>query len=325
MVRINLAAAQNEKIRRCLDSNDYTTMEFSRTACDEILAACPDAPGSYTLLEVETGPGGITNCPMETLASLAAATRLVCCTDQLNGSARAMLLAAGVCDCLCSTDPHAAASYLAALSSGPAESNGTFAVLDRNSSHISIISGIVSRFGYSVRQAGSIDDFYSYISANTPSMTLINIGTDIDFNRFIRQSHSSPIKKSPVIAYKDLSEGLFVHEVLNGLGKITKLILSPDELYRMLIDMLMKKNIVSCTTQLNCSLEYDRYRHYRGMTLQQLYYEIHPDPCGQEPIMSHNRTEIMMRDLDAIRRCLILGEGIKWLAVSGKATCGAGA
>ncbi|HPS58653.1 MAG TPA: hypothetical protein PK514_11165 [Spirochaetota bacterium] len=327
MIRINLAAVQNEKIRCCLESPEYATREFKADSTAELLKACTDTPGSCTLFQVETGSSGITNCSMETLKELAAATRLVCCAEKLTDQARSMLISAGVCDCLCNSDAHTAASYLAALSGDAAENSGTFAILDGNRSHVRIISGIVSRFGYSIRQVESIDEFYSYISTNVPAMTLINLGTDVDFNRFIRESHSSSIKKSPVIAYKDLSEGLFVHEVLNGLGKITKLILSPEELYRMLIDMLMKKSIISGTSQLNNSVEYEKNKHYRGMTLQQVYYDIHPDPCGQESLISHNRTEIIMQELEGIRRSLVLGEGIKWLARtgSGKPTCGAGA
>lgn len=327
MVKINLATAQNEKISCCLDSPDCITGDFNHTDAGKILTACSSSPGSYTLLQLETGSVGITNCSMDTLTALAAATHLVCCTEKLTPRAAGMLISAGVCDCLCSYDPHAAASYLSALTADTAGNNGTFAVLDSNSSHVRLISGIVGRFGYSVRQTGSIDEFYSYISANVPVMTLVNLGAALDFNRFIRESHASSIKKSPVIAYKDLSEGLFVHEVLNGLSKITKLILSPEELYRMLIDMLMKKSIISGTSQLNRSVEYEKYKHYRAMTLQQMYYEIHPDPCGQESLISHNRTDTIMNELEEIRRSLILAEGIKWLTrtESSKATCGAGA
>lgn len=327
MVRINLATEQNEKISCCLDSPDCITGDYSHTDAGKILAACNASPGSYTLLQVETDSSGITNCSMDTLTALSAATHLVCCTEKLTPRAAGMLISAGVCDCLCNCDPHTAAPYMSALAAVTAGNNGTFAVLDTSSSHVRIISGIVGRFGYSVRQTGSIDEFYAYISANVPVMTLVNLGATVDFNRFIRESHASSIKKSPVIAYKDLSEGLFVHEVLNGLGKITKLILSPEELYRMLIDMLIKKSIISGTSQLNRSVDFEKYKHYRTMTLQQMYYEIHPDPCGQESLISHNRTDIIMHELEEIRRSLILAEGIKWLArtESGKATCGAGA
>lgn len=327
MVRINLASAQNEQIRCCLDSTGYSCCEFSSSAPAEILRACSAVPGSYTLLHVEQDNSGITSCAIDTLRELAAATRLVCSAEKLSDRARSMLLSAGVCDCLCGADAQTAASYLKELAAGCTENNGTFALLDRDSAHVQIISGIVGRFGYSVRQTESIDEFYSYISANVPAMILINIGTGVDFNRFIRESHSSSIKKSPVVAFKEISEGLFVHEVLNGLGKITRLILSPEELYRMLIDMLMKKNIISGAAQFNRSVDYDRYKHYRGMTLQQMYYEIHPDPCGQESLISNNRNLTIMQELEGIRRYLILGEGIKWLAgtVSAKPTCGAGA
>ncbi len=327
MVRINLASAQNKIIRCCLDSADYTIAEFNPEPADGILGACRDLPGSYTLLQIVTGSRGISNCSPEVLAALAASTHLVCLADELTDPARATLLSAGVCDCLCSTSPHIPASYLEAIIKTASVNNGTFAVLDRNSVHVRMLSGIAGRFGYSIRQLQSIEEFYSFISVNVPAMTLINLGTDIDFNRFIRESHSSPIKKSPVIAYKDLNEGLFVHEVLNGLGKITRLILSLEELYRLLIDLLMNKGIISGASRFNHSIEYEKHKHYRGMTLQQMYYEIHNDPCGQESLISRNRAGTIMNELEEIRRCLLMGEGIKWLAgpCSGKATCGAGA
>ncbi|NLV67019.1 MAG: hypothetical protein GXY14_05010 [Spirochaetes bacterium] len=327
MIRINLASAQNEKIRCCLESPAYSIHDFGNHEVPRITAECHDNPGSFTLLQIDPQKSTPAELCPAAIESLAAVTHLVCITVNPGERLSSMLLSAGVCDCLCTVDPHYTAAYIAALSTRQASGNGTFAVLDRNSSHVRIISGIVSRFGYNVMQAETIEAFYAYISANTPVMTLINLGTEVDFNRFIRESHSSTLKKSPVIAYKDLSEGLFVHEVLNGLGRITRLILSPEELYRMLIDMLIKKNIISGTSALNHSVEYERYGHYRNMTLQQMYYEIHADPCAQQSLITLDRTETMINELEVIRRCLILVGGISWLACPAgtRPTCGAGA
>ena len=328
MVRINLASRENEKIKCLLDCPEYTVMEFTPCAGAELLRASAADEDTITLLELDTCGSGISGMEPGTLASLAASTCLVCCAPELTVQARSRLISAGISDCLCGVGPNTAAAYVRALSEGAAEDRGTFAVLDRDSTHLRIIRGIISRFGYRMRQTESIDDFYSYITMETPVMTLINLGAEVDFNSFIRRSHSSPIKKSPVIAYKDMGEGLFVHEVLNGLGRITKLILSPEELYRMLADMLLKKSIITGTHKLNHSLEFEKYGHYHDMTLQQVYYEIHPDPCGQKPFTAHNKSEKIMQELDCIRKLMVLGEGIKWLALKGgeeKPICGAGA
>jgi hypothetical protein len=327
MIRINLASAQNEKIRCCLQSPVYSIHDFANHEIARITAECHDKPGSFTLLQIDPHNSAPAELSPAAIESLAAVTRLVCITENPDERLSSMLLSAGVCDCLFTIDPHYTAAYIAALSTRQTCDNGTFAVLDSNSPHVRIISGIVSRFGFNVMQTETIEEFYSYISSNTPVMTLINLGTDVDFNRFIRESHSSTLKKSPVIAYKELSEGLFIHEVLNGLNRITRLILSPGELYHMLADMLIKKNIISGASALNRSIEYDRYGHYRNMTLQQMYYEIHTNPCAQQSLITCDRSEAIMNELEGIRRCLILTAGINWLACPAgtKPTCEAGA
>ena len=61
---------------------------------------------------------------------------------------------------------------------------------------------------------------------------LINSGMDnLDFPSLVKKSLSRvEMRKHPVIAYKDMTKGIFVHEVATGLNRLTKVILNIQEL-----------------------------------------------------------------------------------------------
>ncbi len=283
----------------------------------------------YTICELIPGESGQCNFSSEELQAISAGSRVVCLADRMTPCIADTLKSAGISDCLCSWTPHAAADYIQLLDNEEQPVKGVFALLDSDNVCTSLIHGIIRRFGYSLNVSSKIEDFYNSISTCQPVISLLNLGAPVDFNRFIRESHSSSLKKSPVIAYKDMSGGIFIHEVLNGLSKITKLILTPDELYSLLADMLIKREITAAISRFNKTAEFEKYRGCGEMALSQMYYSMQPDPCRQAPLLTHEKNASMCRDLDVIKKYLLLAEGIRWLkdeqAAPAGPICGAGA
>jgi len=320
MIKINLITSDNAAFSKALTSQGFTVFPFESLRGNE--HRLREAP--YTLLDLD-----MERPAASLLAAAAAETLVICLSGDMDDDTAGLLKMCGIPDCLPPFSPSLCADYVRAISEAVTETRETFTVLDSSPEHVRIIEGIAGRFGYPVHHSSTIEDFYGHINGSQPAMMFINIGSkEIDFNRFIREARSSlAIKKSPVVAYKDMREGLFVHELINGLGKITKLILSTDELYCMLADMLFKREMMTCTSLFNHAADFTRYASYAGMTPGQIYYEIQPDPCGREPLLCNGKTGLMKSSAERIERVLMLGGGIEWLtgSTAKKPTCGAGA
>lgn len=328
MTRINILTGENTALEKIFTDSGYTVTTASLSDNPgSILTAWAALKPDFTMIELDHE----TALPdTETMRTIARVSRTICLAGCVTPEISGLLTSSGISDCISPFTPQSAAGYLMTLAAPEPAVKGTFTLLDKNPSHAAIISGIVTRFGYNLHTVGTIDQFFGYINSNPSVMILMNIGSEgIDFNRLIRESYASPgIKKAPVVAYKDMREGLFVHEVLNGLKKITRLILSPDELYCMIADILFKKEVTTSAAAFNRSSLHEKYKNYAGLTLQQIYYEIQPDPGAREPLLQHERTAMMTMELERLKRIIILSEGISWLCGTGgsrKPTCGAGA
>lgn len=259
-------------------------------------------------------------------------TKLICITDRLLPDVEKTLIKCGIADCLTTTDPSAIASYIRVLDQQENSQNGKFLILDDNTAHTRILNSIMNRFGYKTEFIQNEESLYAKCSENHIEMVLVNLGTKgLDLNSIIRKSYAnSDIKKNPLICYKCMDEGLFVHELTSGLHKITKVILTPFELYSFLADMLFKKEIITASAKLNKSLNFDKYRGYSTESLSNIYYSIQESLCSQESLFEDETISSMINHTKSISKTIAKMEGLKWLNNDNgknlkKATCGEGA
>jgi CheY-like chemotaxis protein len=258
-------------------------------------------------------------------------TKLICVTDNLNPAVKNTLIKCGIADCLTTTDSSAIASYIRILDQRENHKSGKFLILDDNTSHIQILSSIIKRFGYKTEFINNGESLYEKCTENNIEMVLVNLGTTgLDLNSIIRKSYgNSDIKKSPLICYKSMNEGLFVHELISGLHKITKVILSPPELFSFLTDILFKKEIITISAKLNKELKFEQYRDYSTDSISRIYYTIQENICSQESLCGNDTIENMMHFTKGINKTLSKVEGLRWLNTEkkdeNKATCGEGA
>ncbi len=329
---VNLITSKNDQLRQPLHNEGFVVNEFSlSTENHNLEEKIVKGETNYTLLEISDFENSTSGILTERIKLLYDRSKLICYSANMTLNLRKFLLKTGISDCITDFSPERIASYIKNLNIKPEARPGTFVILDDNDLQKNMFNSIIKRFGYKTKVVSNTDELFEIAAEPDNIMILLNIGTaGLDLNGLVRRSYiNSDIKKNPVVAYKCMDQGLFVHEIINGLNRLTKVILSPEEIYCMLTDMLFKKEITSFTNSYISSLKYEKIQTYAGKTIQQIYYENHGDPCGQESLFDKERIDSMIDSSEMIRRTLIRAEGIIWLRHSDSAqnrpTCGAGA
>lgn len=326
---VNLITSKNDLLRQPLHNEGFVINEFHpETENNNLEEKIVKGKNNYTLLEIPDLKNSETDILSERVKLLYKKSKLIIFSETMTPGLRQFLLKSGISDCITDFSPERIASYLKNLNIKPEIKAGTFVILDDNVLQKNMFNSIIKRFGYNTLFVSSLEELFLKAGEPDNIMILINIGSaGLDLNALVRRSFvNSDIKKNPVVAYKCMEQGLFVHEIINGLNRLTKVILSPEELYCMLTDMLFKKEITSCTNSYVSSLKYDKIYTYAGKTLQQIYYENHGDPCGQESLFDRERIDSMIESADRISKTLIRADGIIWLRHSetsqNRPTCG---
>lgn len=322
MVKIYLLTSKNDLIIPALRNEGLAAEELP--AGSDIYYITEN---SYMLMEI-SGPDSAEK--IETIVKSQHETSgIVCFCESLTADIRYFLLKNGLADCLETTDPVQISEYFSTVIK-PYGRKGKFLILDDNVIHRRILASVIKRFGFETNFITGIDELFEMAGDPENIMVLINMGTaKLDMNAVVRRSYNNPdIKKNPVVAYKSMKQGLFVHEIINGLNRLTKIILSPEELYFMLTDLLFKKEIMSYTDSFTDFLKYDRFFSYAGKNIQQIYYEIQANPCGQDSFFDPGCMKSLIQSSGKIRDSLKRVQGITWLACHGftgkNLTCGGG-
>jgi CheY-like chemotaxis protein len=325
MIKVKLITSKNNAIEPYLRNEGLASDEL---ALNNNISSVSKA--DFTLLEIPELNKDTAERITEIIMSLDKNSRLVCFCEIISHDIKKFLLKNGIADCVEGSDPGRIAGYIKHLTMPDKNPTGTFLILDDNTTHKKILSSIINRFSYRINFISSIDELFETINEHLNIMLLINMGTEnLDMNAVVRKSYNNPdIKRIPVVAYKSMEQGLYVHEIINGLNRLTKIIMSPEELYCMLTDMLFKKEIISITASYTGSLKYARFSSYAGKSLQQIYYEIQSDPCAQDLLFERNTVDSMIKSAEEIRSTHIKAEGIRWLTgittQKKQATCGEG-
>ncbi len=331
MIIINLITGQNSLYKKFFEEKGLDTTEYSPLMHDEDLQrSIKKGRRNYTILEIKDGDCSEIEKNCRRMKFLYGGSKLVCLTEKITPSIKKCLITTGVTDCLISPKPERVAEYIETLEYKTLNKFGKFLILDDNEIHRNMLKGVIQRFGYKTEFITAKEELFDKINDDSIYMILINLACkNLDLNSIIRRSYaSSDIKKFPILTYKDMDEGLFVHEIINGLNKLTKVILSPQELYNMMIDLLFKKDIMTDASSFNKYLEFEKYESYSQESISQIYYRIHRNLCSQPSLFTDNHMEDLLKIVDKLKNTLIRIDGIRWLkeapSAVKKTTCGAG-
>ncbi len=329
---INLITTKNSLLKVPLQNEGFIINEFSPADdVKEIEEKIVKGKNNYTLFEIIDFKNSTPDLFLKRIRFLYDKSKLICLSETISPDLRNFFIKSGISDCITTFSPDRIALYIKSLNTKIEVKPGLFIILDDNEFHKNMFNSIIKRFGYIIRFVSTIDELFQTVKEPDNVMTLINIGAkNLDLNGLVRQSYINPdIKKNPVITYKCMEQGLFVHEIVNGLNRLTKVILSPEELFCMLLDILFKKEIISYTSTYINTLKYEKIFSFAEKPLQQIYYENHGKIIGQDSIFEKDRIDSMIYTSEMIKRTLIRAEGILWLKQSessrNRITCGVGA
>lgn len=332
MKMINLITLNNKLYRDSFEKAGFQIREFPFSAdLNTIKKDFTIHKKNYTVLQLTNESWRSLNRFREITDYLYDKTKLICIADEITPEAGKNLIKCGIADCLPATDVAAVSSYIRILDQRENQKTGKFLILDDNSSHTKILNSIIKRFGYKTEFITDGDTLYSRCGESHIEMILVNLGTrGLDLNSIIRRSYgNSEIKRNPLVCYKCMDEGLFVHELISGLHKITKVILTPQELYSFLTDILFKKEVITASARLNRALKFDQYRDYSASSISAIYYSIQEKLCSQESLFKDETVTDMINLTRTLGRTVAKIEGLRWLNNDAdgikKTTCGAGA
>ncbi|MCL1865331.1 MAG: hypothetical protein FWF73_05910 [Spirochaetes bacterium] len=327
---VNLITTNNNLLKQPLLNRGFTVNEFDSLIINKLYEKKEDEADNFSLIEISDFNEFKNEEFLEKIKWFYKNSKLIILSETMTLDQKKILLKFGISDCITHFAPERIASYIKSLSFKLEEKFGKFIILDDNTAHKNIINSIIKRFGYGTKFISTTEELFQVIGDSDNIMILVNIGTtDLDVNGLVRRSFANTdIKKNPVVAYKNMDQGIFVHEISNGLNKLTKVIFSPEELYSMLLDLLFKKEIISHTTSFMTSLRYDKNNSYFRKTLQQLYYENSLNIFGEESFFERDRIDSMVTLLEMMNETFLRAEGIIWLKQSEadqkKTVCGVG-
>jgi len=247
------------------------------------------------------------------------------CTPELKN----LLMAEGIADLLPAGDCAGLPAYLNMMNESHAVTSGRCIVLDDDEFRVRMLRSIIGRFNYSVFPVSGVEEFFDQLSCGDVAWALANLGTHgFDLGSLIRRWLScSDNRRIPFIPYKDMNEGLFVHEFITGLNRIARVILSTEEVFSMLVNVHFRKEIFPLTDTLNKSIEFTSLMNFAGEPLGRIFFSLGMEIFTLENILKDKRFDDLGKTIDRLNSAMIKTSGIRWLLKDNcrGATCGGGA
>ena len=236
-------------------------------------------------------------------------------SDIISDETGKILLQQGVVDAISRCAVCDIVSYVKSLELKQVVSTGKILILEDDAKRKRAIDAIVSRFGYKAEYAMTSDEMQQCVSRSNVQFILLNLGIDFrELNDFVRTYCTRvEMRRIPVISYKDLSDGIFIHEIVKGLNKLTKVILSSEELYSFLVEVLFKKDFLPLLDSLNVSLSFNDCSYYARESLKRIYYLNEGNIFHSDNVLQTENVKTMYGMLNLMQQSLIRVSGLKWL------------
>lgn len=193
---------------------------------------------------------------------------------------------------------------------------GTIIILDDDPRITGILKSILKRFSYMPVITSSLQEFFEALPLHTPSLILMGLSTKkFDIQAFVKTAHGNPsVRRAPLIAYKKPDDGIYVHELVSGINRYTKVILSPEELYSLLLHIMFRREIAPYMGTLSSTLDISSFSMLYNAPLSQMYYNLGVDLCSAEYIFTEEKITHLHDVLGKIHAAIVKAESIKWLA-----------
>ncbi len=263
------------------------------------------------------------------LEAISGYSRKICVSLNAGDQLKNLLLTSGIPDLLYSPTPARLVQYLKIIEYQKGDSSGSMLLLGGENSHIALLSSILSRFNYSLIQTAAIPDIAKHSETGCIHFIAINLGSPtLDLGGLIREFMSnSVVRRIPILVYRDMSRGIFIHELLSGLNRISPYILTPEELYAFIVELLFRKEI----SPLIMSLHSQFCQHsvnFNAGTISKIYNTHRDELFAMKSIFEGDTISSTEEHADTIKGLLIKTEGLRWMIPGSetveKITCGLG-
>lgn len=306
---------------------------LQKSGCEVI--PCP--PPCAGTLHPGLGEAGTDACviidtdviPPEELDALLARcgdARIICLAGALTQQSREAFLSRGVADVVVGPDPQRLASYV--HHPAVAAALGKIVIWDDDPGRARILRSIITRFGYEPWFVADLDAAEQSLVSLDAYLFIFNICVrGMDVSALVRKSvASTAFRKVPALAFQDMQAGVNIHQLLAGLHRITRVILSPVELYGFLVTILFRKELIPVLGRLNHSLEFERHAGYAAVTLSQAYHAHAHELFDPGRLFEEVPLESILPMAHALERSLLKLYGLQWLGrrvdAQEQVTCG---
>lgn len=323
MKEIILATSRNSFFREPFIKGGFSVREVEPPFTD--LTAAAAGKGAVLVYELK----GSNLSALENFTMKNNSVRVICIAGRDIHPDPARLSRAGVFDLLIDPEPAALFSYVGTVTRENSGGFGRIILLDDNTSASNVIRGICSTMGYRVENVSTVPLLLESLAKPAIQFVIVNIGMNrLNIRELINSFSARPdLKSLPVIVYKDMAAGIFVHEIAAGLNRITRSIVSSEELYGFLASNLFKKRFMPAFFSLGAQLDADKNICYAKDTISRIIFS---GGCslfeGDNLFNDHSPVE-MMDHLDSMNSLLVAVSGLKWLIRERKSapfTCGEG-
>lgn len=315
MKKVLIATSKNPLYRAPLEGRGFAVTELALPA----VSPSPDEirrlpPQDFVITEA----GGISQETRDRYRLLGEKGRVICLADAMTEELRWHVLDCGISDVMMKSDPKRLVPLMSIVDEERAGDAGSFIVLDDEGATRDVLRNIVARFNYGTVFIKTADELFG--GAITPAVRfiLINLGTrSLDLNGLVRKFYASaPARGIPVLAYKDMREGLFVHELVGGLNRLTRYILGIDELYGLLVDMLFRRELIPLVAQMKRESQIDANASFDAETLGQVFYQSEKRLFDRTDLLGDATLSAMAMTIHALGRAVGKVESLKWLKIN---------
>ncbi len=283
-------------------------------------------PGCTALVEPGDDPG--TDSAAALLRLQQAGARVIIMSNTPPDGMRAFLFQRGLPDLLPLEAASRAPEIVTAMDARPAAPRGSFALLESVAPRAALLRAVIERFGYEAVPCAGADELFSLIQNADFQGVLFSLGTPgLDLAAFIRKALAGgDARRVPFYPYKDMHEGLFVHEIISGLNRIARVIMSPAELLSHLANLLFRKELFTLTDRLNRTIEFTGNIQFVRESPARIYHTMGMDLFSMGNALSDEAHGPLCDIVSEVRSLLLKSEGLRWLGIDAvkKPTCGPG-
>ncbi len=318
MKRVLLITSKNHLYREVLVKGGYAVVEYNLPVSAGTIREIEDLPSCVASI-TEVMDGSVEN-RRDLYRVLKGRGQVICCAGSaaLSGDMKSFLLDHGISDILSGKSESRIVPYLGIIGGESDGAAGSFAVLDDDGADRDVLGAITGRFGYRIVFVKTVNDLLAEAVKPGVRFILVNLGArTLDLNGMVRTYYSnSAVRKIPVLAYKDMREGLFVHELVSGLNRLTRYILSREELFSVLVDLLYRKEVIPLVAALKNLTDFDANLCYDTETLSQAFFQCEKNIFGQKELQGDDTLAMMITAVQGLDRVILKAEGLKWLRMN---------